>query len=98
MLDMQFNAAHLCGDRMTDEVQRAKGRLRVAYRFHPDQVEKLQGELAEKNIAAAIKKVLAKAPPLTEEQRVRLAELLTSVRISPNGDDVDGGVHRRRLD
>jgi len=38
---------------MTDEVQHAKGRLRVAYRFRPDpdQVEKLQGELAEKNIA-----------------------------------------------
>jgi len=53
MLDMQFNAAHLGGDCMTDEVQHAKGRLRVAYRFRPDpdQVEKLQGELAEKNIA-----------------------------------------------
>lgn len=38
-------------------------------------------ELAEANIAAYVEKTLAQAPPLTDEQRARLAELLRPVRI-----------------
>jgi hypothetical protein len=36
--------------------------------------------LAEAKIAAYIEKVLAAAPPLSDEQRTRLAELLRPVR------------------
>lgn len=36
--------------------------------------------LAEANIAEYIEKVLAEAPPLTDEQRVALADLLAPIR------------------
>ena len=36
--------------------------------------------LAEKKIAAYVEKVLAQAPPLTDEQRTKLADLLRPVR------------------
>ncbi len=61
----------------------------------PELVDARRG-LAEANIAAYVQKVLDAAPPLTDEQRTRLAELLKPVRISTterpadNASDVDG--------
>jgi hypothetical protein len=49
-------------------------------RHHPDQVEGRRRDLAEAKIADYIEKVLAQRPPLTNEQRNRLAELLRPVR------------------
>lgn len=46
---------------------------------HPELVE-LRRELRAKRLAEYIEKVLAAAPPLTDEQRTRLAELLRPVR------------------
>ena len=43
-------------------------------------------DLAEANIADYLEKVLAAAPPLTDEQRSRLAELLKPVRVRCGGD------------
>ncbi|MGH3639185.1 MAG: hypothetical protein ACRDUX_09165 [Mycobacterium sp.] len=37
-------------------------------------------DLAEEKIAQYVQRVLASAPPLTDEQRTRLAELLRPVR------------------
>jgi len=54
----------------------------------PAKLEELRRELAEARIADYIERTLAKFPPLTPEQRVRLAELLKTVRVSPNGGDV----------
>lgn len=40
-----------------------------------------KAELAEAKIEAYVEKILSEAPPLTTEQRTRLAELLRPVRI-----------------
>jgi hypothetical protein len=45
----------------------------------PELVEAKRG-LAEANIAAYIEKVLAQAPPLSDDQKTRLTELLRPVR------------------
>lgn len=58
----------------------ARNRLAAAVRHHPDQVEGRRRDLAEAKIADYIEKVLAQRPPLTNEQRNRLAELLRPVR------------------
>jgi hypothetical protein len=56
----------------------------------PAKLEELRRDLAEARIADYIERTLAKFPPLTQEQRVRLAELLAPVRITPNGGDIGG--------
>ena len=43
-------------------------------------------DLAAQMLAEHIERVLAKAPPLTAEQRTKLAELLKPVRIPAGGD------------
>jgi hypothetical protein len=43
-------------------------------------------DLAAANIENYVTRVLAAAPPLTDEQRCRLAELLRPVRRYPGGD------------
>lgn len=58
----------------------AKGRLMRAHRFTPDQIEDRRRDLAEAKIADFVEKILTSAPPLTDEQRTRLAELLKPVR------------------
>jgi hypothetical protein len=45
----------------------------------PDLVE-AKRDLAEAKITAYVEKILAEAPPLNDEQRTRLAELLRPVR------------------
>lgn len=44
----------------------------------PEQVAATHAALAAAKIEAAIQKALAEAPPLTDEQRARLARLLTA--------------------
>jgi len=52
----------------------------------PDELTQARSELATANIAAYVDKILSAAPPLTDEQRTRLAELLRPVRLCPGGD------------
>ncbi|WP_082975682.1 hypothetical protein [Mycobacterium sp. E2238] len=63
----------------------AKGRLLRAHRqpIDPLVLEAAQRGLAEAKIHDFIEKVLADAPPLTDEQRARLSELLRPVQIRP---------------
>jgi hypothetical protein len=68
----------------------ANGRLAAASRrdrFDSDRITQLQRELTEAKIHDSIEKLLDTAPPLTEEQRVRLAELLKPVRVDGCGGD-----------
>ena len=48
----------------------------------PEELVSAKRDLAEANIAAYVDKVLSKAPPLTPDQRTRLAELLRPVRVA----------------
>ena len=59
---------------------KARNNLGVAHRHHPDQIEQRRRELAEAKITDYVEKVLAAAPPLTDDQRARLAALLAPVR------------------
>lgn len=60
---------------------KARNQLAVAYRHHPDKIAQRRQELAEAKIADFIERTLKQAPPLTDEQRTRLAELLKPVRV-----------------
>jgi hypothetical protein len=62
----------------------ANGRLARAshHPVDPVRIEELRRELAEAKITDYVEKVLATAPPLTAEQRTRLAELLKPVRVN----------------
>jgi len=67
-------------------VASAAGRLAILKRWHPDDSPKVtaaERELRAEKLAAHIRKAVDAAPPLTTEQRVRLAELLEPVRIAP---------------
>jgi hypothetical protein len=59
---------------------KARNQLAAACRHHPDQVEDRRRALAEAKITDYVERVLAEAPPLTQEQRTKLAELLAPVR------------------
>jgi hypothetical protein len=66
---------------MPSPVQSLKGRFAVAHRDHaPDspEVTNLRRELAAAKIAQYVEKIVSTAPPLTPDQRSRLAALLTS--------------------
>lgn len=61
----------------------ARNRLGLAARYHaddPHRVAEARRDLAAAKIADYVERVLADAPPLTDEQRTRLAELLRPVR------------------
>lgn len=51
---------------------------RAAKSKDPDRVAEARRNLAEAKIAAAISEAIASAPPLTADQRVRLASILNS--------------------
>lgn len=60
---------------------KARSEIGVAARRNdPEAMETARRDFAAEKLAAIIEKILATAPPLTEEQRVRLAELLRPVR------------------
>lgn len=54
----------------------ARSRLGVAAHYRPGDLEDARRGMAEAAIAEAIRKNIAKAPPLRDEQRARLALLL----------------------
>lgn len=57
-------------------VASAKGKLAVARRWHPESDDSpLRRDLAAAKIEAYVAKVVAEAPPLSPEQRDRLAML-----------------------
>ncbi len=68
-----------------DPLDVARGQIAAAspkgIRPHPERLREAQQDLALAKIDRFIKRALADAPPLTDEQRARLARLLT----------VDGG-------
>ncbi len=53
-------------------------------RDHPD-LQQLRTELRTQRTADYIRTVLAAAPPLSDEQRTKLAELLKPVRVHAGG-------------
>jgi len=66
---------------MPSDVQVARNRLAAITRHHgphDPRTATARGELAEAKLADAIAKVVESAPPLTAEQRNRLATLLMS--------------------
>ncbi len=65
---------------MSSRALKARNNLGAATRHHPELVLQRRRELAEAKIADYVEKVLATAPPLSDEQRSRLAELLTPLR------------------
>jgi hypothetical protein len=52
----------------------------------PEQVEAARADLAAANISAYIRRVIEAAPPLTPEQRNRLAAILRPRRGQAGGD------------
>jgi hypothetical protein len=68
---------------------KTRSRIAVAYRRNqvPEVIEEARRDLAAEKIANYVTKVLDAAPPLTDEQRARLAELLRPVRLHPGGKD-----------
>lgn len=63
---------------MHSEVAKARARragLHARPKTDPD-LKKAERDLAAAKASAHIEKILAAAPPLTDEQRIRLAELL----------------------
>ena len=71
---------------MSNPVRTEKARLAANVRHHPnkDHTENRR-DLAAAKLDAYIEKILAAAPPLTDEQRTKLAELLRPVRQSGGG-------------
>lgn len=76
---------------MTVNLNQLKGRHGMAVRYYgadSPQARQAAEELAAAKASIYIERILAEAPPLTPEQRTRLAELLKPVRV--NGGGVDG--------
>lgn len=63
---------------MTPADRTSRARLAAQKRHHPDseQTQTLAAEYATDSLARHIAKIVAQAPPLSEEQRSRLALLL----------------------
>lgn len=64
-----------------DPVLKARSNLAVAHRATkntpPERLGELRAELAAAKIERAIREAVEAAPPLTDEQRARLAAILT---------------------
>jgi hypothetical protein len=66
---------------------KARSDVAVAHRKNdPKLIEEARRNFAELKISDYVKRELAKAPPLSNEQRTRLAELLRPVRRRPTKD------------
>jgi|HubBroStandDraft_3_1064219.scaffolds.fasta_scaffold720525_1 hypothetical protein len=66
---------------------KARSKVAVAHRKHdPDLIVEARRDYAAEKIADYIKRQLAEAPPLSNEQRNDLAELLLPVRRRPTKD------------
>ena len=67
---------------------KARSQVGVAHRKQDrEAIESARRDFAAEKIANYVTKVLDAAPPLTDEQRVRLAELLRPVRLVGGGND-----------
>lgn len=66
---------------VTDPVRRARSSLARSYRgdvhVTPERQAELRRNLTEAKLERAINEAVAAAPPLTDEQRARLAQLLS---------------------
>ncbi len=65
---------------MPTERNAIRGHLAATVRHHPDHtaaIAELRGELRAAGLAEHIRRAVHAAPPLTAEQRLRLASLLT---------------------
>lgn len=70
--------------------KKTRGRLaRLSQDLPPDapQLLELRGDLKTQRAAEYIARIVAEAPPLSDEQRVRLAELLRPARAGGGGCD-----------
>jgi hypothetical protein len=61
---------------MSSRALKARNELGVACRHHPEQIPEKRRNLAEAKIVDYIEKIISEAPPLTDEQRDRIAGLL----------------------
>lgn len=69
---------------MPNEVLAARSRLGVATRRkQPSEIESARQDLAAAKLEAYVEKIVSGAPPLTTEQRARLAALFT---LTPGGE------------
>ena len=59
------------------ESRRLRGKIAAATRFAPEKVPALQRDLRASNLEQTVRETLAAAPPLTVEQRQRIARLLS---------------------
>jgi hypothetical protein len=76
--------------RQSPEQRRHRARVAALSRHHPDQPEldaDARRDLKVANAAQYVRQLVDSWPPLTDEQRGRLAALLTGTR---NGDGDDG--------
>ena len=65
---------------MPTERNAIRGHLAATVRHHPDDtaaIAELRGELRTRRVEDYIRRAVDDAPPLTAEQRLRLASLLT---------------------
>jgi hypothetical protein len=71
----------------TPDIASARGRVASLGRFAPGtpDYDDARRELRTRTLAKHIKKVVDAAPPLTQEQRDRLAELLRPVKAGGGG-------------
>ncbi|TAP45621.1 hypothetical protein [Arthrobacter sp. S39] len=68
---------------MSQAILKAKSQLGVAHRRHnPEAITAARRDLAAEKLAAYVEKIVNEAPPLTREQRDRIASLL-----APNAAD-----------
>lgn len=68
-------------------VRSAASRLAVTQRWHPEQDPgELQRDLRAAQLEEHVRRVVAAAPPLTDEQRSRLSTLLSPPGASPTRD------------
>lgn len=64
---------------MASRALAARNNLGNTCRYHPGdttRIDRARGELAAAKIADYVEKIIAEAPPLTDEQRDRIAALL----------------------
>jgi hypothetical protein len=79
---------------MASRALKARNQLGVACRHHPEQETEARRNLAEAKISDYVEKVLAEAPPLTDQQRETICALLRTgarkgVALLADGGDTD---------
>ncbi|MBB5828138.1 hypothetical protein [Micromonospora carbonacea] len=70
---------------LTAEQRRERARMAVLHRHNPERAAELRRDYHVDQLAERIAAVVNAAPPLTDEQRARLAGLLASPQASKGG-------------